>query len=90
MYENYYNLYLLKMSQTNKPIVTITGITGYIGSLTCLYFLKDGSYRVRGTVRNKNNAKKMDPLRKAFGELFNELEIVEADMMSETSINNAI
>ena len=38
-----------------KPIVTLTGISGYLGSVTCLEFLKDGGYKVRGTVRNKDN-----------------------------------
>ena len=47
----------------SRPIVTVTGITGYIGSHVGLLLLKDGSYRVRGTVRSKNNADKIDPLR---------------------------
>ena len=38
-----------------KPIVTLTGVTGYIGSVVCKMFLEDGNYRVRGTVRDKNN-----------------------------------
>ena len=38
-----------------KPLVTITGISGYIGSHVALLFLKDGGYRVRGTVRDPNN-----------------------------------
>ena len=38
-----------------KPLVTITGVTGYLGSMTALDFLKDGSYRVRGTVRSTSN-----------------------------------
>lgn len=61
------------MAEANtKPIVTITGMSGYIGSQTTLLFLKDGNYRVRGTVRDKNNAAKLAPLREAFGdELYN-------------------
>ena len=54
-----------------KPIVTITGISGYIGSETCLQFLRDGGFRVRGTVRNKTDAAKIGPLREGFGDLFN-------------------
>ena len=54
----------------NKPIVTITGISGYIGAQTCLYFLKHGGFRVRGTVRSVKNEKKIKPLKRAFGEYF--------------------
>ena len=46
-----------------KPLVTITGISGYIGSHTTLLFLQDGGFRVRGTVRDKNNEAKLAPLR---------------------------
>ena len=54
----------------NKDIVTITGISGYVGSQVCLSFLKNGSFRVRGTVRSLKNADKIEPLRKSFGEYF--------------------
>ena len=53
-----------------KEIVVITGISGFVGSQVCLSFLKDGTYKVRGTVRSKTNAKKIDPLKTAFGEHF--------------------
>ena len=78
------------MAEADKPIVTITGISGYIGSHTALLFLQDGSYRVRGTVRDKNNEAKMAPLRTAFGELFDQLEIVEADLTNDQSLQEAI
>ena len=42
-------------TNAGKPIVTLTGISGYLGSITCLEFIKDGGYRVRGTVRDKDN-----------------------------------
>ena len=51
-----------------KPLVTITGVTGFLGSMTAKVFLEDGSYRIRGTVRDKNNAVKIDPLKKTLGE----------------------
>ncbi len=47
------------VDDSTKPLVTITGISGYIGSQTTLDFLKDGGFRVRGTVRDKNNAAKI-------------------------------
>ena len=43
------------MVDVEKPLVTITGMTGYIGAETTLQFLQDGGYRIRGTVRDKNN-----------------------------------
>ena len=75
---------------SNKPIVLITGISGYIGSQICKLFLEDGTFKVKGTVRDKNNENKISPLKKAFGEKFNELELVEADLLNDDSIKNAI
>ena len=73
-----------------KPLVTITGISGYIGSWVTLYFLQDGGFRVRGTVRDKTNAAKLEPLKRAFGEeLYNQLELVEADLLNEQSMIDA-
>ena len=67
----------------NKPIVTLTGVTGYIGSMVCKLFLEDGNYRVRGTVRDKTNEAKLAPLKEAFGDLYNQLELVNADLNDE-------
>ena len=68
---------------SDKPLVTITGISGFIGAEVCLAFLNDGGFKVRGTVRSKTNDSKIDPLKKAFKEKFNQLEIVEADLMDD-------
>ena len=72
------------MESSNK--VTITGISGFLGAQICLHFLKHGGFAVRGTVRNKTNEAKIAPLRKAFGEHFDALELVEADLLDEKSI----
>ena len=72
-----------------KPLVTITGVTGFLGSMTALDFLKDGSYRVRGTVRSTSNQAKLAPLKAGLGEYFDQLELVEADLMDEASIIKA-
>ncbi len=48
--------------------------------------MQDGGYRVRGTVRDKNNEAKVAPLREAFGDLFSKLELVEADLLNEESL----
>jgi len=74
-----------------KPLVTITGVTGFIGAITTKLFLEDGSYRVRGTVRDRNNQTKMNPLKQTIGEeLFAQLELVEADLLNEESVAAAI
>ena len=75
---------------STKPQVTITGISGFIGAEVCLAFLNDGGFKVRGTVRSKDNKAKIDPLKKAFKKKFDELEIVEADLMDHKSLVKAI
>ena len=72
-----------KSNKGDKPIVTLTGVTGYLGAEVCLRYLKDGGFRVRGTVRDKNNQAKLAPLKEAFGPLYDQLELVEADLMNE-------
>ena len=69
-----------------KPRVTITGITGYLGSHVCLHFLKDGGYAVRGTVRDMNNEAKMAPLKVAFEKYYDQIEFREADLLNEESM----
>ena len=69
-----------------KPLVTITGITGNVGSHVLALFLKDGNYRVRGTVRDPSGSK-VTPIRDALGpDLFSQVEIVAADLMDEASL----
>ena len=45
--------------EATRPKVVITGITGFLGSHVCNVFLRDGGFRVRGTVRDKNNSAKI-------------------------------
>ena len=56
----------------------------------CNLFLKDGGFTVRGTVRDKTNEQKIAPLRAAFGENFNKLELRNADLLDEKSLDDAI
>jgi len=56
------------MVEKGKPITTITGVSGFIGSYVCLDFLKSCEFHVRGTVRDIKNEAKIAPLRKAFGD----------------------
>lgn len=68
------------------PVLTVTGITGYIASWVTLFALKSGKYKVRGTVRNTQNAEKINPIREAFGRYFDELELVQADLLEPESV----
>lgn len=42
--------------------------------------------KVRGTVRSKTNEKRLQPLKDAFGELYEQLELIEADLNNEESM----
>lgn len=48
--------------------------------------MENGTYKVRGTVRDTKRADKIEPLKAAFGDHFNDLELVEADLCKEESI----
>ena len=78
------------MVDAGKPVTTITGVSGFIGSRVCLDFLLSGEFHVRGTVRDAKNEAKLAPLRKAFGEYFDKLELVEADLLDASSLSKAI
>lgn len=45
---------------------------------------------MRGTVRDKTNPEKLAQLRLAFGEHFDKLELVNADLLNEQSLIDAI
>ena len=74
------------MEGQQQPLVTITGISGYLGAQVCKHFLENGAFRVRGTVRSVSNPAKIDPLKEAFGDDFDKLELKEADLLDEASM----
>ena len=74
----------------NKPLVVITGVSGYIGSHVAHKVLLNGGFRVRGTMRSIK-PEKTDPLKAAFGDdLFANIEFVEADLLDDESMDKAI
>lgn len=77
-------------AQQEKPLVTITGITGFLGVATALAFIEEGGFRIRGTVRSKTNAAKIDPLKAALGAAFDDVELVEADLLDKESMKAAV
>lgn len=74
----------------SRQRVLITGITGFLGSWVTKYFIENGNYIVRGTVRDKNNMKKIQPLIDEFGEeAWSKVELYAADLTNEQSIIDA-
>ena len=73
-----------------KPLVTITGFEGFLGSHTGLEFLKNGSFRVRGTIRKSTDMEKLAPIKAAYGEHWDSLELVQAELLEEGSMEKAI
>jgi nucleoside-diphosphate-sugar epimerase len=70
---------------TDGKLVTLTGISGYIGMHVGLALQREG-FRVRGTVRDPTNAKKTQPIKDAFGDRFSEIELVKAELLDHESI----
>jgi len=70
--------------------VCVTGITGFVGSWVCKYLLEDDIYDVRGTVRDKNNQQKLEPLKEEYGQHWDRLEIFEADLLDSDSLFAAV
>lgn len=81
------------MVESAKPLVLITGISGYIGGQILAMFVTGegaGKYRMRGTVRSLNNHEKLKPLKDSLKSAFDEVELVEADLTDELSIDRAV
>ena len=74
----------------SRPRVLITGCSGYLGSWTTLQALQSGDYIVRGTVRDKDDTKKVGLLKEAFGDHFDQLELFSADLLDKESIAKAV
>jgi len=67
--------------------VLVTGITGFLGSHVGKLLLEKG-YKVRGTVRDKKNEKKLAPLKSL--PKYETLELVEADLLKPESWEEAV
>ena len=72
------------------PIVLVTGASGYVGTHLVKQLLERGRFRVRGTVRNLSNEKKVKPLRELVAEPKYPLRLIEADLQNPKSWTEAV
>lgn len=77
--------------QEAETRVLVTGASGFIACHVIDLLLRSPKkYLVRGTVRDKNNSKKVQPIRDLAGEDIDRLEFVEADLMKEEGWDAAV
>ncbi len=72
-----------------KPVVLITGISGFIAKHTALCALKAG-YHVRGTVRSLDKADAVITTLARYGGDVHNLEFIEADLLSDDGWEEAV
>ena len=77
------------MANDAKPLVLVTGATGYIAG-HCIRELLEHGYRVRGTVRSLRDAGKTEHLRTMASALGGSLELVEANLSSDAGWPEAV
>jgi dihydroflavonol-4-reductase len=77
------------MADATKPLVLVTGATGYIAG-HCIRELMEHGYRVRGTVRSMKDAGKTEHLRKMASALGGSLELVEANLSADAGWPEAV
>ncbi|MEO7434507.1 MAG: aldehyde reductase [Candidatus Binatia bacterium] len=72
-----------------KPLVLVTGATGYIAG-HCIRELLEHGYRVRGTVRSLRDSAKTEHLRRIASELGGSVELVETDLSADRGWAEAV
>ena len=76
------------METSRSERVLVTGASGYIAS-HCVQQLLLAGYKVRGSVRNIKDSKKVDFLYKIVPERKDNIELVQADLLDKESWVNA-
>src|SRR5205814_2295437 len=77
------------MATETRPLILVTGATGYIAG-HCIRELLEHGYRVRGTVRSLADPKKTEHLRRMGAELGTTIDLVEADLTSDRGWREAV
>jgi nucleoside-diphosphate-sugar epimerase len=77
------------MSNEPRPLVLVTGATGYIAG-HCIRELFEHGYRVRGTVRSLKDPSKTEHLRRIAAAAGGTIELVEADLTSDRGWREAV
>lgn len=82
----------MDFSTSTLPLLTITGVSGFIGSQVLNKAINNltGKFRIRGCVRDKRSKQEMNPIRKFFGERLQEVEIVSCDLSSKASMERVV
>ena len=79
------------MAERNIPCVLVTGASGYVASHCIKKLLKNGEYRVKGTVRSLKNETVCEALNNLVPDAKFKLELVEAaDLLDERSWKNVV
>ncbi|CAI8033251.1 Phenylacetaldehyde reductase [Geodia barretti] len=76
--------------EDDVPIVLVTGASGYLASHVVQQLLQDGRFRVRGTIRNLDNEKKVKFLRELVPEAKYPLRLIEADLLKPKTWAEAV
>lgn len=80
----------MSTNNNDSELVLVTGASGYLGTHVIKHLLENG-YKVRGTVRNLKDEKKVLPIRKLARNSSNhELDLCEADLLNEESWLEAV
>ena len=74
--------------EDSRPIVLVTGASGYIAAHVIKQLAANGKYRIRGTVRDATNEAKTKPIRELPGG--DTMELVSANLTSEEEWKAAV
>lgn len=80
------------VESTTKPLVVITGVTGFLGSQVLNEFLRGegkGKYRVRATVRDatKTDSRWFNALKTHFAAELDQIEFVSLELTNPAQID---
>ena len=78
-----------RASSASSKTVLVTGAGGYIG-LNVINILAKEPHKIRAVVRNLNDAKKVDPIRKAAKDSKFPIEFVSADLLKPETWSEAV